>query len=116
MNGLIGTGSSKGEGVFDFRYGPFAGGFAEAGVFHLHTYGEKILSVEVDLSYKHRGIEAWMAGRSVGECVNASEAVAGNFAFAHSLAFCRAVQRIPDETVTLATLQRNPHARTARCV
>ncbi|MGO8694702.1 MAG: hypothetical protein ACLQMF_13655 [Rectinemataceae bacterium] len=92
MNGLIGTGSSKGEGVFDFRYGPFAGGFAEAGVFHLHTYGEKILSVEVDLSYKHRGIEAWMAGRSVGECVNASEAVAGNFAFAHSLAFCRAVE------------------------
>jgi Ni,Fe-hydrogenase III large subunit len=90
--GLVGNGSAAGEGVFDFRYGPFTGGYSEAGIFHLHTYGEKILAVEVDLSCKHRAIETSMAGKSLEECLGASEAVAGNFAFAHSLAFCRAVE------------------------
>lgn len=90
--GRIGNGSSSGEGVFDFRYGPFTGGYPEAGIFHLHTYGEKILSVEVDISCKHRGIEASMAGLELSDCARASETVAGNFGFAHSLAFCRAAE------------------------
>jgi len=90
--GLVGTGTTEGEGVFDFRYGPFTGGYPEAGVFHFHTYGEKILSVQADLSCKRRAIEAFMTGRGVDDCVEASAMVAGNFAAAHSLAFCRAVE------------------------
>jgi len=90
--GPVGNGRTTGDGVFDFRYGPFVGGYPEAGLFHLYTYGEKILSVEADFSYKHRNIEGSMVGRSIGECASASETVAGNFAVAHSLAFCRAVE------------------------
>ena len=91
-NRLLGNGASRGEGVFDFRYGPFTGGYPEAGVFHLHTYGERILSIEIDLAYKHRTIEASMAGTTIAEGLAWAEAVCGNFAFAHSLAYSRAVE------------------------
>lgn len=90
--GPIGEAPVHGAGVFDFRYGPFAGGFPEAGVFHLSTYGERILSCRIDSSYKHRGIEASMAGCLPDEGLRWAEAVCGNFAFAHSLAYCRAVE------------------------
>ncbi len=91
-NRLLGNGASRGEGVFDFRYGPFTGGYPEAGVYHLHTYGERILSVEIDLGYKHRAIETSMAGATIEEGLRWAEAVCGSFAFAHSLAYCRAVE------------------------
>ncbi len=91
-NRLLGNGASRGVGVFDFRYGPFTGGYPEAGIFHLHTYGERILSMEIDLAYKHRAIEASMAGATIEEGLRWAEAVCGNFAFAHSLAYCRAVE------------------------
>jgi len=101
-NRLLGNGASRGEGVFDFRYGPFTGGYPEAGVFHLHTYGERILSVEIDLAYKHRAIEASMAGATIEEGLRWAEAVCGNFAFAHSLAYCRAVESALGIAVTRA--------------
>ncbi len=81
-----------GEGVFDFRYGPVTGGVAEAGVFHLYTYGERILLVEVDASYKARKIEEKMKGKTVNEALILASKVCGNFSVSHSLAFVRAVE------------------------
>lgn len=81
-----------GDGVFDFRYGPVTGGVAEAGVYHLYTYGERILCVNIDWSYKYRGIEKLMTGLPVEEALELTEQICGNFAFSHSLAFARAVE------------------------
>jgi Ni,Fe-hydrogenase III large subunit len=81
-----------GDGVFDFRYGPVTGGVLEAGVYHLYTYGERILCVNIDWSYKYRGIEKLMTGMRIGDALKMAERICGNFAFSHSLAFAKAVE------------------------
>jgi Ni,Fe-hydrogenase III large subunit len=90
-NGITGQ-EVFGDGVFDFRYGPVTGGVMESGVYHLFTYGERILCVNIDWSYKHRGIEKSMIGLNVEEALKLTEHVCGNFAFSHSLAFAKAVE------------------------
>jgi Ni,Fe-hydrogenase III large subunit len=82
----------NGEGVFDFRYGPVTSGIGEAGVYHLYTYGERILSVEIDLSYKHRDIVKRMIGLDLEHGLKMAENICGNFAFSHSFAFSMAVE------------------------
>jgi len=92
----VGNGHSTGEGVFDFRYGPFTGGLGETGLIHLSTYGERILAVEIDLSVKHRGVETSLEGLPIDGALSRAELVCGNFAFAHAHAFARAVERALD--------------------
>jgi Ni,Fe-hydrogenase III large subunit len=89
----VGNGRSTGEGVFDFRYGPFTGGLGETGLIHLSTYGERILAVEIDLSVKHRAVEASIEGLPLDGALSRVELVCGNFAFAHAHAFARAVEQ-----------------------
>ncbi len=91
---LIGNKKTEGEGVFNFRYGPVTAGVAEAGVFNIYTYGERILSVEIDPSYKKRNTEQRMAGKTPDKALKMAESVSGNFAFSHSLAFSRAIENI----------------------
>jgi len=105
----IGTPPVTGEGVFDFRYGPFTGGVPESGIFHYATYGEKILSVAVDLSKKHRGIEDTMIGMDVRGASALASQLCGNFTVAHSLAFCQAVESI-------AHFEPSPRDRSARLI
>ncbi len=81
-----------GDGVFDFRYGPVTGGVMEAGAYHLYTYGERILCLNIDWSYKHRGLESSAIGLGVQDALNVAESVCGNFAFSHSLAMSRAIE------------------------
>ncbi len=90
----IGNGKTQGEGVFNFRYGPVTAGVAEAGIFNIYTYGERILSVEIDPTYKKRNIEKQMIGRTPQEALQSAEGVCGNFAFSHSLSFSRAIENI----------------------
>lgn len=90
-NGMAGQ-EVFGDGVFDFRYGPVTGGIMESGVYHAFTYGERILCVNIDWSYKHRGIEKSMVGLRVEDALILAEQICGNFALSHSLAFCRAVE------------------------
>lgn len=98
-NERVGNGSAAGEGVFDFRYGPFTGGIGETGVMHLSTYGEKLLAVDIELGTKHRGIEDSLVGLSPAEALPVVEHTCGNFAFSHAHAFASAVEQI--EGITL---------------
>ncbi len=93
-NERVGNGSAAGEGVFDFRYGPFTGGIGETGVMHLSTYGEKLLAVDIELGTKHRGIESSLVGLRPAEAFPVVERTCGNFSFAHSHAFAAAVEEV----------------------
>jgi Ni,Fe-hydrogenase III large subunit len=88
----IGNGKTEGEGVFNFRYGPIMGGVVDAGVFNIYTYGERILSVNIDPSYKKRDIEKHMINKNIASAVRLSESVCSNFAISHSTAFLRAIE------------------------
>lgn len=89
----IGTGQKvQGYGVFAFPYGPVAMGLAEAGGFDLFTYGERILEATTLVGYKHRGVDAGVAGLSVEEALLWVERRAGPFAVAHASGFLGAVE------------------------
>ncbi len=100
---IIGNQKITGEGVFNFRYGPVTGGVAEAGIYNIYTNGEKILGVEIDVSFKRRFIEDKLKGKSIEDGLKLANAVCGNFAFSHSLAYCKAIEKIlkikPSEVV-----------------
>ncbi len=103
---LIGSEPVEGEGVFNFRYGPVTAGVKEAGVFNIYTYGERILSVNIDPSYKKRDIEKLMIKRDIDDGLRFAESVCGNFAVSHALAFCRALENcakvdLPEDVVRL---------------
>ncbi len=93
-NTIIGNQKITGEGVFNFRYGPVTGGVAEAGIYNIFTNGEKILGVQIDVSYKRRYIEDKLKGKSIEDGLKLANAVCGNFAFSHSLAYCKTIEKI----------------------
>lgn len=90
----IGSEPVEGEGVFNFRYGPVTTGVKEAGLFNIYTYGERILAMNIDPSYKRRNIEKLMIGKDLNEALKLAQSVCGNFSFSHSLSFCRGVESI----------------------
>ena len=93
-NTISGDEPVKGDTVFNFRYGPVTGGTAEAGIYNIYTNGEKILSVNIDISYKKRNIEKKVIGNSPAEALKYIESICGNFLFSHSNAFTRAIEKI----------------------
>ncbi len=88
----IGNGKTEGSGVFNFRYGPVTGGVSDAGVFNIYTHGERILSVNIDPSYKKRGIEKLIIGNDIQTSLMLSQSICSNFALSHSNAFLTAVE------------------------
>jgi Ni,Fe-hydrogenase III large subunit len=80
------------EEVFDFRLGPLAGANQECATYHIKTYGERMLAVNIDQTYKSRQIESLMIGKSFDEAISLAESICSNFAFSHSVAFTQAIE------------------------
>ncbi|HII02320.1 TPA: hydrogenase large subunit, partial [Methanosarcinaceae archaeon] len=84
----------KGEGVYQVPVGPVHAGIIEPGHFRFGVIGEPILSLEIRLFYKHRGIEKLAEGKSPSECVALAEAISGDESAANAVGFCTAVERV----------------------
>jgi Ni,Fe-hydrogenase III large subunit len=108
-NSIIGKSEYFGEGVFIFRYGPVTSWVVEPGIFHIFTYGERILGINIDLSYKSRNIEQKLVGLSPAEAIQLAENVCGNFSFSHSLAFSDSIEKI-------AGLELNPIVKSYKII
>lgn len=105
-------------GAFLMPVGPIYGGATEPVLFLLETVGEDVIRAVPRLFYAHRGVEKRAEGRSVDEVLLLAERVAATSAFAHSLAFCHAVEaltgvQVPPRAhilrVALAELERLRH-------
>ncbi len=83
----------EGEGIFEVPVGPVHAGIIGPGHFRFSVAGEPIINLEPRLGFTHRGAEKLFEGRGA-EAVNLAECVSGDAAFAHSLAFCQAVEKI----------------------
>jgi formate hydrogenlyase subunit 5 len=88
-----------GEGVFTISYGPVRSGVFESVEYLVETPGEDIPSLNIRLSYKHRGIEKRFEGLSVDDGVLLAERYEGVASVAHALAFCGAIEQIGDVIV-----------------
>jgi formate hydrogenlyase subunit 5 len=81
-------------GAFIMPVGPVFAGLAESGHFQLETVGEDVIRGFPRLFYKYRGVEKLAEGRPVEQALLLAERFSATTAFAHALAFCRAVEAI----------------------
>lgn len=95
------------EGAFVLPVGPVFGGISESVHFQLETVGEDVIRAFPRLFFKYRGVEKIAEGRTVNDALLLAERFAATTAFAHALAFCRAIERI-------AGIDAPPRARRAR--
>jgi Ni,Fe-hydrogenase III large subunit/Ni,Fe-hydrogenase III component G len=105
-------------GAFFMPIGPIFGGDEESAQFLLETVGEDVIRAFPRLFFKYRAVEKIAEGRSIDQVLQLSERFAGTTAFAHSLGYCQAVERIygtsvPERAqwlrVLLAELERLRH-------
>jgi Ni,Fe-hydrogenase III large subunit/Ni,Fe-hydrogenase III component G len=81
-------------GAFMMPIGPVYSDFAESAHFLLETVGEDVIRTIPRFFYKYRGVEKIAEGRAVNQVLLLAERFSGSSAFAHSLAFCQAVEEI----------------------
>jgi len=82
-------------GSFAMPVGPvYAGGLGESVHFLLETVGEDVIRAVPRLFYNYRAVEKLAEGRSVSDVLLLAERFAATSAFAHSLAFCQAAEKI----------------------
>lgn len=94
-------------GAFMMPIGPVYSDAAESAHFLLETVGEDVIRTIPRFFYKYRGVEKIAEGCSVDRALLLSERFSGTSAFAHSLAFCQAVEEI-------AQVEVPPRARALR--
>jgi Ni,Fe-hydrogenase III large subunit/Ni,Fe-hydrogenase III component G len=77
------------------QVGPVHKDLIESGGLRFQIAGERIEAVELQIGYKHRGIEKlFEVSCSLVSGVKLAERVVGDAAFAHGLAYCRAVEAL----------------------
>ncbi len=84
----------EGEGVFEIPVGPVHAGIIEPGHFRFSVAGEPIISLQVQLFYTHKATEKLCEGLPLERALHVSERISGDSSFAHSAAFCHAVERL----------------------
>jgi len=82
-------------GAFAMPVGPvYAGGIGESVHFMLETVGEDVLRAVPRLFFNFRAVERIAEGKNVADTLLLAERFAATSSFAHSLAFCSAVESI----------------------
>lgn len=84
----------EGEGIFEVPVGPVHAGIIGPGHFRFSSAGEPIINLEIRLGFTHRGIEKLFEGKDLNDALRLAERVSGDSAFAHSLSFVRAAEKI----------------------
>ncbi len=95
---------AHGDGIFEIPVGPIHAGIIEPGHFRFHTIGEVILHLEAQLFFTHKGIEKLLEGKSIEEGLKLIERVCGVCTVSHALAYCEAVEKLANMTVSRQAL------------
>jgi formate hydrogenlyase subunit 5 len=88
------AGVVQAPGAFMMPIGPVYADVAESALFLLETVGEDVIRTSPRFFYKFRGVEKIAEGQPVDRVLLLAERFSGTSAFAHSLAFCQAVETI----------------------
>lgn len=75
--------------------GPIHAGIIEPGHFRFQCYGEKVLHLEIQLGWQHRGIESLMLKKTkLLQRATLAENIAGDTAVGHTLAYSQAIESL----------------------
>lgn len=91
----------EGEGVYEIPVGPIHAGIIEPGHFRFNVRGERIITLEGKLFFKHKGVLKLVEGKTPEEALPFVERVSGDMVVGHTLAFVQAIEKISNVTVPL---------------
>ncbi|MBI2898134.1 MAG: NADH-quinone oxidoreductase subunit C [Deltaproteobacteria bacterium] len=83
-----------GPGIHEVAVGPVHAGIIEPGHFRFQCAGEKVLHLEIQLGYQHRGVERLMLSSSPARRIAIAEAIAGDTTIGHAIAHAAAVEAL----------------------
>lgn len=84
----------EGLGMFEVPVGPVHAGIIGPGHFRFSVAGEPIINLEIRLGFTHRGVEKHFEGKTIEEGLKLAQCVVGDMAFAHSLSYCQAIEKL----------------------
>jgi Ni,Fe-hydrogenase III large subunit len=84
----------EGEEIHEVAVGPVHAGVIEPGHFRFNCIGERVLHLEIQLGYQHRGAEQLMLAAPVQRRPVMAESIAGDTAIGHNLCFSQAVEAL----------------------
>lgn len=86
-----------GEEIHEVAVGPVHAGVIEPGHFRFNCIGERVLHLEIQLGYQHRGVEALMRGADPRRLPVIAESIAGDTAVGHGTSLAQAVEALTME-------------------
>ncbi len=90
-----------GDEIHEVAVGPVHAGVIEPGHFRFNCIGERVLNLEIQLGYQHRGVENLFHKVTTKRLPILAESIAGDTTIGHSLCMAQAVesltQVLPDE-------------------
>ena len=86
----------EGEEVHEVAVGPVHAGVIEPGHFRFQCIGERVMHLEIQLGYQHRGIEQMIPTVAAARIPSLIEGIAGDTAVGHSLCYAQAVESLTD--------------------
>ena len=84
--------SVEGQEVHEVAVGPVHAGVIEPGHFRFNCIGERVLNLEIQLGYQHRGIEMLIPRVDAKRLPLLTESIAGDTTVGHSLCMAQAVE------------------------
>jgi len=86
----------EGKEVHEVAVGPIHAGVIEPGAFRFMCSGERVLHLEIQLGYQHRGVERLLRQGDPQKLAPLVETIAGDTSVAHTWAYCAALERLSD--------------------
>lgn len=86
--------SSESAALHEVGVGPVHAGVIEPGHFRFICNGEEIEHLEIQLGYQHRGVAKLFTKGDIRTKMQLAEAIAGDTAIGHGLAYCLAVEAL----------------------
>ena len=81
-----------GKGTYEIPVGPIHAGIIEPGHFRFNVRGERIITLEGKLFFKHKGVEKLVEGKTPQEALPFIERISGDMVVGHTLAFVQAIE------------------------
>ena len=99
----------EGDEIHEVAVGPVHAGVIEPGHFRFNCIGERVLHLEIQLGYQHRGVEKLLLNADIKRLPILAEGIAGDTAVGHSLCMAQAVE-------ALAAIDTDAGARIIRTI
>ena len=84
----------EGEEIHEVAVGPVHAGVIEPGHFRFNCIGERVLNLEIQLGYQHRGIETLLTQVDAKRLPVLAESIAGDTTVGHSLCMAEAMEAL----------------------